>query len=183
MGSKAAAIVRAETEGVFLNNDAYSAMREGDLDEAIRLFTQALEIKLEAFPEISVPVGISLNGLGVALLRAGKLEQADKALGTALEIREELNQGLDAAATRENFAALREAQGRFDEARETRLRGSEKGQMLCGNYKCPTNKMCSRNELRACGACTAVFYCTKECQIQDWKARHKTLCKTRTGSA
>ncbi|KAI0596312.1 hypothetical protein F4775DRAFT_594363 [Biscogniauxia sp. FL1348] len=127
-------ILDANMDAVSSNNDAYSAMRAGRLDEAIKLHKKALALKLRAYPESSTQVGVSLNGLGVALFRAGKLEEADNALEKALAIREQHGPALDAAATRENMAALREAQGRFDEAREMRLRGDKKGQMLCGNY-------------------------------------------------
>ncbi|KAI1490741.1 hypothetical protein F5X96DRAFT_694200 [Biscogniauxia mediterranea] len=170
-------ILGANTDAVTSNNNAYSAMQAGRFDEAIKLHEEALALKLRAYPESSTQVGISLNGLGEALLRAGELEEADKALERALSIREKHGPALDAAATRENIAALREAQGKFDEAREMRLRGSKQGQMLCGHYGCPTNQMCTRGQLRCCSACTAVFYCTKQCQVQDWKARHKPLCK------
>ncbi|TRX89626.1 hypothetical protein FHL15_009535 [Xylaria flabelliformis] len=51
----------------------------------------------------------------------------------ALMVRERDGPDLDAAATRENIGALREAQGRFEDARDVRLRGAEKGHMLCSN--------------------------------------------------
>lgn len=37
--------------------------------------------------------------------------------------------------------------------------------------------------LQACGACKSVFYCTKECQKQDWSKRHKPLCKAHCAKA
>jgi len=40
--------------------------------------------------------------------------------------------------------------------------------------------MLRTEDLKACGACKAVFYCGLECQKADWKARHRPLCKTYT---
>lgn len=37
--------------------------------------------------------------------------------------------------------------------------------------------MLSRSELKACGACRSVFYCSPECQKIDWTKRHRPLCK------
>ncbi|KAI1498183.1 hypothetical protein F5X99DRAFT_432229 [Biscogniauxia marginata] len=175
-------LIGANMTAISMSNSASNAMQAGRLDEAIKLHQEALALKLQAFPESSTQAAISFNGLGEALLRAGRLEEADEAFQKALETRERDGPGLDAAATRDNVGALREAQGRFDEAREVRLRGEEKRQILCGNYDCPTNKMYARSELKACGACTAVFYCSKGCQAQDWKVRHKPFCKARKES-
>jgi hypothetical protein len=77
--------------------------------------------------------------LGEACLSAGRLDDADHALTRALKIREATAAGglglgprLDAAATRDNLAALREAQGRFDDAKALRLMGREEKEILCG---------------------------------------------------
>mmetsp|Transcript_11392 Transcript_11392/g.21074 ORF Transcript_11392/g.21074 Transcript_11392/m.21074 type:complete len:186 (-) Transcript_11392:44-601(-) len=32
-------------------------------------------------------------------------------------------------------------------------------------------------KLKCCGGCKIVFYCSRECQVEDWKARHKHDCK------
>lgn len=37
--------------------------------------------------------------------------------------------------------------------------------------------MLSRSQLKACGACHSVFYCSPSCQKKDWIERHKPLCK------
>lgn len=47
--------------------------------------------------------------------------------------------------------------------------------------KCPKskiNQLSAKKDLKACARCKCVFYCGKECQVQDWKARHKKFCKT-----
>lgn len=28
-----------------------------------------------------------------------------------------------------------------------------------------------------CAGCLSVFYCSKNCQVSDWKGGHKTECK------
>lgn len=42
--------------------------------------------------------------------------------------------------------------------------------------------MLSRPQLKACGACRSVFYCSSACQKLDWTERHKPLCKKYTAS-
>jgi len=29
---------------------------------------------------------------------------------------------------------------------------------------------------KMCTKCKKVYYCSKTCQVEDWKARHKSLC-------
>lgn len=40
----------------------------------------------------------------------------------------------------------------------------------CGAAEAETVK------LKKCSQCQRVAYCSKECQVQDWKAGHKTVC-------
>ncbi|XXH02524.1 Mitochondrial distribution and morphology protein 12 [Hypoxylon texense] len=182
-GAEAANLIAANTDAIQLSNAAGTAYRAGRYDEAILLHQQALELKLKAYPETSIQAAISLNGLGEALLGAGRLQEADDAFAKAIAVRERAGPVLDAAATRENIGALREAQGRFGEAREVRVKGNKKKQILCGNYNCPTNKMHALRGLQACGNCKSVFYCTKECQKQDWVKRHRPLCQAHCAKA
>ncbi|KAJ7072808.1 hypothetical protein C8F01DRAFT_972386 [Mycena amicta] len=189
------AIIAANTTAVQKSNKAQVAKSAGRFDEAIALHREALALKVAAYSEASVQAAISLNGLGEACISAGRLPEADEALTKALKVREAGDMGglglgprIDAAVTRDNLAALREAQGRFDDARALRLAGDPKDQIMCGNDKvsfllpsvrgadCPS-------QLQACSACRSVFYCSKACQAQDWKKRHKPLCQGRTASA
>lgn len=127
------ALLAANTEAVQLSNAAGAAYRAGRFEESIQLNREALKLKLKAYPEGSTQAAISINALGEALLAAGRLQEADQAFAKAIAVRERAGPGQDAAATRENIGALREAQGRFDEAREVRARGDTKSQILCGN--------------------------------------------------
>ncbi|KAI1762133.1 hypothetical protein GGR53DRAFT_431262 [Hypoxylon sp. FL1150] len=181
-GAETNALIRANTVAIDRSNAALGAYQAGRYDEAIRLHQEALALKLRAYPDTSVQAGISYNGLGEALLGAGRLQEADQALTKALAIREREGPEIDAAATRDNVGALREAQGRFAEAREVRVRGAEMHQVMCGNYRCPTNEMYALRKLQACSACRSVFYCSKGCQKQDWTRRHKPLCQAHCAS-
>ncbi|KAI1755491.1 hypothetical protein F4782DRAFT_488727 [Xylaria castorea] len=134
-------LVGANTTAIFKSKDASRAMQMGRFEESISLHREALELKLRAYPESSIQAAITHNGLGEALLRAGRLDEADEVLQKALAVRERGGPDLDAAATRENIGALREAQGRFGEARDVRLRGAEAGHMLCSDEHCPKTEM------------------------------------------
>jgi hypothetical protein len=35
---------------------------------------------------------------------------------------------------------------------------------------------CAVDALKACGACKLARYCSKACQLTDWKRRHKVVC-------
>ncbi|RYC62660.1 hypothetical protein CHU98_g3563 [Xylaria longipes] len=165
--AQAKALLEATTTAVSKSNAASRAMQMGRFEESIALHREALEIKLRAYSESSIQAAITYNGLGEAFLRAGRLEEADEVLHKALVVRERDGPNLDAAATRENIGALREAQGRFAEARDVRLRGAEKGHMLCSNEHCSKIGMLPRNQLSTCAACQAPFYCGKDCQLSD----------------
>ncbi|KAI1657757.1 hypothetical protein F4813DRAFT_359471 [Daldinia decipiens] len=168
----------ATFHGVDYSNNACTAMKEGRFEESVELHKKALESKLRFHPADSIQAAISYNGMGEGLLRAGRLEEADEAFQKALRVREGGGPVLDAAVTRDNIGQLREAQGRFAEAREIRIRGSGE-QMVCGFYYCPHSRTFTQKDLKACGACQSVFYCSKECQKQDWTKRHKPLCQAR----
>ncbi|KAI1448552.1 hypothetical protein F5Y02DRAFT_430505 [Annulohypoxylon stygium] len=161
-------------DAIDLSNEASAAFDAGCIDEAISLHQQSLALKLRSHPELCIQTGITWNGLGGALLRAGRLEEAEESLSKALLIREEKEGPLrDVADTRDMMGQLREAQGRFEEAREVRLRGAPKNNIMCGNY----DMILPLAKLSACSACKSVFYCSKTCQKNDWTTRHKTLCK------
>ncbi|KAI1209221.1 uncharacterized protein F4807DRAFT_427634 [Annulohypoxylon truncatum] len=182
-GPSGGAFVATELRSIELSNQASAALRQGRADEAITLHKQALELKLQTNPELCVKTGITYNGLGEALLRAGRLDEADDAFSKALTIREREGPAQDAAMTRDNVGQLREAQGRFADAREVRLRGAAKKTIMCGNYDCPTQGTFALDKLSACSACKSVFYCSRACQKKDWATRHKPLCQAHTAAS
>jgi len=42
-----------------------------------------------------------------------------------------------------------------------------------------TCKVCSKTgkKLKKCGRCKEVYYCSRDCQVEDWEAGHKNTCK------
>ncbi|KAJ7108002.1 hypothetical protein C8R43DRAFT_1243612 [Mycena crocata] len=46
--------------------------------------------------------------------------------------------------------------------------------MACGNPLCGT--IGSKLHLRRCAACKDIFYCSRSCQILDWKTDHRAIC-------
>ncbi|KAL1860633.1 hypothetical protein Daus18300_009123 [Diaporthe australafricana] len=189
MGSEADAM--AAMAAIQKNNAANIAKDAGRHDEAIRLHKEALQTKIRLFGERSVDAALSFNGLGSAFLGAGKLDEAADAYSKSLKVRDDAAFGgleagprQDAAATRDNMARVLEARGDFAGAREIRLKGADKGRTLCGCDNCVTTggTMLSRAQLKACGACRSVFYCSAACQKKDWTSRHKPLCKKYTAS-
>jgi hypothetical protein len=50
------------------------------------------------------------------------------------------------------------------------------GLKKCGRDKCPRTEN-ETDHFKACGGCHVPFYCSKECQVADWKFRHKIVCK------
>ncbi|KDQ12449.1 hypothetical protein BOTBODRAFT_416420 [Botryobasidium botryosum FD-172 SS1] len=112
-------------------------------------------------------MAITFNELSEDLLQLGKLDEAEKMLGKALRVRDDTSFGgmgagprMDAAVTRENFAQLREAQGRLADAKE---------------IQCP-RQMFKVAQLRVCSNCSCVFYCSAAYQKADWP-RHKRPCR------
>ncbi|KAI3392471.1 hypothetical protein diail_5663 [Diaporthe ilicicola] len=121
------------------NNAANIAKNAGRYDEAIRLHTEALQLKIRLYGEQSIDAAFSFNMLGDACLAAGKVDEAADALEKALKVRDDVAFGgkgagprIDAAASRDNMARVLEARGDLPGAREIRLKGADKGHTICG---------------------------------------------------
>jgi hypothetical protein len=50
------------------------------------------------------------------------------------------------------------------------------GLKKCARMSCPRTEN-ETNHFKACGGCHVPFYCSKECQVSDWKCRHKIVCQ------
>lgn len=81
--------------------------------------------------------------LGDCLGESGQVEEARSYLTKAIHIRDAVEYGglglgsrQDAACSKERLAYLWEAIGNVHEAKELRLRGDAKGEMLCSNWIC-----------------------------------------------
>lgn len=124
-------------QAIALSNAGAQAAIDGNYLLSAEKHAQALALRQQFYGLDSVQVGISANGLGEAMLALGRLDDAEQALMVALRCRDELGLGskFDRAVTRENVGCLWEARGKWEEAREVRLRGTEAGMMACGNGK------------------------------------------------
>lgn len=139
-GQDPTALIEANTTAVFTSNAALKAKRAGNLDEAIRLHSQALEIKLRAYGPEFVQAGISFNGLGETYIAAKRYAEAEEALLKAAKVREEslyggrdMGPAMDKVSTRESLAQVRESQNDFESAKELRMRGKAEDELLCGH--------------------------------------------------
>ena len=64
---------------------------------------------------------------------------------------------------------------------ELQKKDSSKGEL----QTCPTcgQKEGKPGEFKRCGGCKNVYYCSRKCQVQDWKAGHKQKCEATTKQA
>ncbi len=46
---------------------------------------------------------------------------------------------------------------------------------LCNN--CGKNEVEKQTKFKRCGQCKKVYYCSKDCQVTDWKKQHSKVCK------
>lgn len=64
-----------------------------------------------------------------------------------------------------------------DRVNQSQVLGGATGVEACANLDC------NKHGTNKCARCKRAFYCSKECQRLDWKARHKKSCgKTETSS-
>ena len=49
---------------------------------------------------------------------------------------------------------------------------SSEPEIVCANC----NKVQASTKFDFCSICKKVYYCSKECQVKDWKAGHKKQC-------
>ena len=56
---------------------------------------------------------------------------------------------------------------------------SSDAQGACANC---TARATSGTSLKSCSRCGTVFYCSRDCQLADWKAGHKKSCKAHKGT-
>lgn len=121
---------RTSAEAAKLTSAAHAARAAGHFQEAVDLQQEALRRELTAHDPCSPTIAARHHQLGLACHEARQLEAAGRALETALRIRERQRGGAeDVVRVREALARLREAEGRFGEAR--RVRVEEEGAMGC----------------------------------------------------
>ncbi|KAF2818418.1 hypothetical protein CC86DRAFT_472820 [Ophiobolus disseminans] len=170
------------------------ALKAESWDYAIALSIQMRENQLRVYKPGSSPIGGTWNALGSIYKQAGRLQEAEDAVEKGLAIYAAVCDYNEMSMARETLAAIKEAQGQFDEARKVRLEGKDRKEISCTSDTCPwtsvpfrmenggLSKMFALEELKQCAACKAAFYCSKRCQKHDWKTRHKPLCQKHTGA-
>jgi tetratricopeptide (TPR) repeat protein len=120
---------------------------QGRFDEAADVCRQAIErdsFKTDAAAKPS-GLGVLHEYLGETLWKAGQLDEARDHLETAMRILDTYHSKLPrferqlAAQCKERLACVLEAQGEMEEARKQRLKGEDRGEMLCSNWAlvCP----------------------------------------------
>lgn len=50
------------------------------------------------------------------------------------------------------------------------------GLMECSNRTCAKAEVCDEAPFKYCSRCKSVYYCSQDCQREDWRARHKVVC-------
>ncbi|KAF1848293.1 uncharacterized protein K460DRAFT_393400 [Cucurbitaria berberidis CBS 394.84] len=180
--------VKCDETTAALIYESQVAGEDEDWDTYLEIAFEMLKVRTRAYKPESVPIGGSWGLIGSGFMRVGRFEDAEEAIGKSITIYEGAGARDELALVREQLAQVQECQGRFSDAKETRLRGADTNEMACPNDKCPTStyefrvqngyaKLFALSDLKACGACKSVYYCSKHCQKQDWKARHKPLCQ------
>ncbi|KAF9654353.1 hypothetical protein BDM02DRAFT_3182158 [Thelephora ganbajun] len=158
-------------EAIQNNNTGLVLKQRGSYEAAERKYLKALNIKLKHAGENAITTALSHNALGELYIAMNRLGEAEKHLELAVKIRNADGPTFDAATSRENLAIVYEMRGNLVAAKQMR---KSTGKYACGNYDCP-GQVFNKSELKHCGKCTAIYYCTLDCQSEDWK-RHKKYC-------
>ena len=61
-----------------------------------------------------------------------------------------------------------------NDARERLTKWESDGQKFCANC---SKEAKTDEKFKQCSKCKAQWYCSKECQVEAWKAGHKKDCK------
>ncbi|OWZ20725.1 hypothetical protein PHMEG_0004819 [Phytophthora megakarya] len=143
------------------SNEATQLIKANKLREAENLLRDVLERKPEdGFDAVSV--ALTQNELGGLLRQFGELDEALKLLQKALKVRDQADER----------AEIRIALRVTATSRETRSEIRQERKRICSNAACETLNY-KDGGLHACMRCRCVFYCSKTCEKQDWKSRHK----------
>jgi len=159
-------------EAIDLNNTAQSLSQSGRHQDALKLFQEALRLKIKACGTHSKQAALSYNALGECYMELHQYDLARTNLEAALAFRQTEGETLDTRVTRENLGRVCEEMGDLHGAREHRNNGTN----LCANNTCMDEPPENGLRLFSCSRCKAIYYCCKDCQKEDWK-RHKVYCK------
>ncbi|KAF9786957.1 hypothetical protein BJ322DRAFT_689829 [Thelephora terrestris] len=165
------AYAMAMGEAIQNNNEGLALKQSGNYEAAEKKYLKALDLKLKHVGKNEITTALSHNALGELYIAMNRLDEAEKHLELAVKIRNADGPTFDAATSRENLAIVYEMGGNLVAAKQMR---KSTGKYACGNYDCP-GQVFNKSDLKHCGKCTAIYYCTPACQRADWK-RHKKYC-------
>lgn len=166
--------IHASKGGRRLNHEALQRVNIGDFRGAEHCHRRAIELKEECFGRDHTSTALSYNGLGELYIRMGRIDEAEEYLNRALRARRNDGPVEDLVATRDNLGQVYEMRGDFLGARDIRVEGFP-DHMCCSNVECMSGMNLRLDQLSQCAKCKSIFYCSRECQVADWK-RHKKYC-------
>lgn len=157
-------------------NKAQRLEKEGNLEEAERLFRLVMEAKPAAGFDV-ISQSITKHCLAKVLYQREKYDEAINLFTEALTVQEPFDvqagkiSGLcDSNVTREELAKVYEAIGNRCRVLELRILPKR----VCANRSCLVPNY---EQLSVCGRCKCVYYCSKICQQHDWSSRHRRFCR------
>jgi len=164
-------------------------LTEGKYSEAEVLFLESKDLCKNSSGVDNPAYAFTVHSLADAQVKQGKLDEAEASFREVIELRKYFPPTSEAryamAMSRDGLAQVYEKRGDHKKARSIRM--TEPESMICSFAKCPIRyQYCqcfSVDKLKMCSMCECVFYCTRECQVADWKSRHKEVCKPKRGPA
>jgi len=130
--AEASAADRRTHDLIFRQGDALAAE---NWDLAIAINTQMRENQLRVYRPDSSPIAGTYDSLASTLTQAGRLDEAEEAVEKALAMYAVAEDYNELSLARETLGQIKELQGKFEEAREVRLRGKERREICCVNDK------------------------------------------------
>lgn len=133
-----------------------------------------IRTKLTAYLMQCVDAWLTLRVPEKAFALVDKMEQVLRATTPVQQQSSMLHAGAKARARA--YAMMGDSsvhRGQLEQADTLRRRIWDK----CSVSACTNSFQANGEKLLTCGACKQAWYCSKECQVADWKAKHKVECK------
>ncbi|KAI0757034.1 hypothetical protein C8Q80DRAFT_1131749 [Daedaleopsis nitida] len=165
-------------EALSVHNKARKADACGSRCEAERLYHRALELIDPTICATHPTLASVWNDLGELYFHMGRFDDAEQWFGKSLDLSLSIRDLKVIATSRENLARVQRVKSELFKAKALRMLGAP-DDMRCDNFACADGLLRSPN-LSICGGCKKTFYCSQDCQRQDWE-RHKRRCHTRLG--
>jgi Tetratricopeptide repeat/MYND finger len=157
-----------------LSNTAVSYGALGRYQQAVELYKQVLESRRRVLPPYHCDTGVAIRNLAAVYISTAQYETALPLFDEALVLFQRTlpaDHPWIAEALLDVSDACR-ALGRHRDAEN--IRPAVGKNQICANIKCKIPWI--DDELKSCGGCGQVCYCSRECQLSDWKS-HKKTCK------